>query len=90
MYPLTRVNELHVSGGSWSNFKSNKNIRRDTHDDAVPEEVFELIPLALEKCPNVKAVILERLGGTFKDEEDMLVYRRDYRRIKQMVKNKND
>src|SRR5687767_7258149 len=39
LYPLHRVREIHISGGSWedSHIIPGKKIRRDTHDDAVPE-----------------------------------------------------
>jgi uncharacterized protein (UPF0276 family) len=78
-YPLHRVRELHVSGGSWSN-----SIRRDTHDGPVPSELFEWLPRVLARCPNVEAVILERLGGTFSpaDDEPFLA---DFRRVKEVV-----
>ena len=62
-YPLQRVRELHVSGGSWSEHRGRR-IRRDTHDDGVPEEVLAMLATALRQCPSVEVVILERLGGT--------------------------
>lgn len=34
-------------------------VRRDTHDDAVPQEVFNLATLALKLCPNIEFAILE-------------------------------
>jgi len=65
-YPLDRVTELHVSGGSWSEWDGGR-IRRDTHDGAVPRDVFELLPDVLTRCPHVEYVILERLGGSLGD-----------------------
>lgn len=87
-YPLERVRELHVSGGSWSEPQLAGNsgrIRRDTHDEAVPDDVFELLTLALKKCPKVDVVIFERLGDTFKSESDMINFAEDYRRLRQVV-----
>src|ERR1043166_7464755 len=53
-YPLERVRELHVAGGSWSRLDgSPSQIRRDTHDQPVPEELFDWLPRVLERCPNV-------------------------------------
>ena len=61
-YPLEKVRELHVSGGSWGEAPSapGVSIRRDTHDDAVPEEVHALLEAILPLCPNAEAVIFER------------------------------
>ena len=70
-YPLSKVHELHLSGGSWSHSASGKRhaVRRDTHDAGVPMEVFELTALALKLCPKIEFVILERLGNTMFDRE---------------------
>ncbi len=86
-YPLPRVRELHVAGGSWSVPTTGPNlapVRRDTHDGAVPEELFAWLPKVLERCPNVEAVILERMGGTLSPEDDE-PFRRDYRRLREVV-----
>ncbi len=86
-YPLHRVRELHVSGGSWSGSlegESQKPVRRDTHDGPVPPELFEWLPRVLARCPNVEAVILERMGGTFSPADDD-PFRRDFRRLKEVV-----
>jgi uncharacterized protein (UPF0276 family) len=78
-YPLARVRELHISGGSWRD-----GIRRDTHDGDVPAELIAWLPRVLERCPHVEAVIFERMGGTIRpaDEE---AFRRDFRRLKEAV-----
>lgn len=84
-YPLHRVRELHVSGGSWSQSSvAAVPVRRDTHDEAVPDEVFALVAPALALCPNVRAVIFERLGDTLNDE-DAAQFRADFRRLKRLV-----
>lgn len=86
-YPLHRVRELHVSGGSWSqNSYTDRPIRRDTHNDAVPEEVFELLAIALRRCPSVKAVIFEQLGPSLQSEEAIAQFRQDFNRIQHIVK----
>lgn len=86
-YPLDRVRELHVSGGSWStpSVPGAAAVRRDTHDQAVPEEVFALVDLALARCARVEAVILERLDGTLGDPVEAEQLRRDYRRLAALV-----
>jgi uncharacterized protein (UPF0276 family) len=83
-YPLGRVRELHVSGGSWSAWGETP-IRRDTHDGPVPAELFEWLPRVLAACPNVEAVILERLGGTLSAADDES-FRGDFRRLKEVVR----
>jgi uncharacterized protein (UPF0276 family) len=83
------VRELHVSGGSWSvtsKGQQTKLIRRDTHDDTVPEAVFELLALVLHRCPTVETVIFEHIGHTLYTEADFKAFRQDFRRIKQIVK----
>jgi uncharacterized protein len=83
-YPLKRVREIHLSGGSWSHHPSGS-IRRDTHDQAVPEAVFELLAIALHHCPQVEFVILERLGNTLTAAAEQLQFQQDFQRICQLV-----
>ncbi len=83
-YPLQRVRELHISGGSWSPYL-NRQIRRDTHDGAVPEEVFELLGLAIDRCPNLEVVILERMGNTLGTAPEQQKFQADYWRMQQII-----
>ena len=87
-YPLNRVRELHVSGGSWSEVTTDGNtraLRRDTHDGPVPEEIFPLVNFTLSRCPNLKSVILEHLGTALDRPEDASQLRADYRQLRQTV-----
>ncbi|MBP9092304.1 DUF692 family protein [bacterium] len=99
-YPLERVREIHISGGSWSESQAAQTkrkskptlapasvtrIRRDTHDNEVPDEVLALLPLVLANCPNVEAVILERIGGTMPTAEQQARFRDDYRAIAKLI-----
>jgi uncharacterized protein (UPF0276 family) len=54
--PLERVGEIHIAGGSWS-----EGFRVDAHDNAVPEEVWELLDYTLPRCANVAGVVFESL-----------------------------
>lgn len=63
-YPLGRVRELHVSGGSWAETGAGR-VRRDTHDGAIPTDVLELLNHALRRCPALNVVVVERLGDSF-------------------------
>lgn len=86
-YPLERVRELHVSGGSWSEHPvgSGTKVRRDTHDDVVPEAIFDVLPSVLSRCANVEAVILERLEGTIEGDGDALKLQTDFRKLRSIV-----
>jgi uncharacterized protein len=91
LFPLHRVREIHVSGGSWedSAIIPGKKIRRDTHDDAVPEEVFRLLELSMRKCPNLKYVVLEQLGSALDTEHKRKLFRHDFIKLDRIVKKEN-
>lgn len=65
LYPLDRVREIHISGGTWddSMLEAGRRIRRDTHDDAVPKEVFDLLRQTIGRCPQLKYVVMEQLDN---------------------------
>lgn len=86
-YPLDRVRELHVSGGSWSNSQqeAGRRIRRDTHDDLIPEALNELVRIASQKCPSLEAVIYERLGNTISGDAEETSFCDDFRRLKTLL-----
>lgn len=86
-FPLARVRELHVSGGSWLSAwpGSDELVRCDTHDERVPAAVFELLHAALAACPNVRVVVFERLGGTIGSASDAEQFREDFQRVRAIV-----
>ena len=88
-FPLERVRELHVSGGSWSEAEGAR-FRRDTHDDAVPSAVLALLPRVLARAPNVEVVIVERLGGTILDERAAERFRADFLEVSAIVRSAFD
>lgn len=91
LYPLHRVREIHISGGSWedSTIMPGKKIRRDTHDDAVPGEVFELLELTLNKCPNVKYAVLEQIGSGLNTPESRDLFQQDFLKLDAIVQKQN-
>nr|WP_295866275.1 DUF692 family multinuclear iron-containing protein [uncultured Chitinophaga sp.] len=91
LYPLHRVREIHISGGSWeaSEAAPGKTVRRDTHDDAVPEEVFNYLDKAIDLCPSLKYVVLEQLGTGLATDESRSAFGNDFLRMDQLIKNKN-
>lgn len=88
LYPLDRVREIHISGGSWeaSALVPDRKIRRDTHDESVPEEVFQLLEQTIPKCLNLKFVVLEQMGVGLKTEDSRVQFRRDFKRMEELVK----
>ena len=67
-WPLDLVRQIHIAGGSWSDYPEGR-FRRDTHDGPVPEEVWALLPEAIGRCPNLEMVVIERLRGTLDHPE---------------------
>ncbi|WP_310587269.1 multinuclear nonheme iron-dependent oxidase [Fibrella aquatilis] len=88
LYPLDRVREIHISGGSWHDSAADptRAIRRDTHDDAVPDAVFNLLTYVMDQCPNLRFVVLEQLGTALDTDESRQQFRADFRRMDAIVK----
>jgi uncharacterized protein len=86
-YPLHRVREIHISGGSWedSGIEPGKTMRRDTHNDRVPEAVFDMLEKATALCPNLKFVVLEQLGEFMSTPEQQAGFRSDFERMRSIV-----
>lgn len=87
LYPLHRVREVHISGGSWepSVAETGVTVRRDTHDDGVPAEVFEYLETVIPLCPNLKFVTMEQLGIGLKTEESKYQFRKDFEQMQEIV-----
>lgn len=93
LYPLHRVREIHISGGSWDDSVAapTRSIRRDTHDDAVPTEVFQLLEMTIAKCPHLKYVVLEQLGNGLVTETSRRSFYDDFLQMEEIVrKNSNE
>ncbi len=88
LYPLHRVREIHISGGSWDNsiLAPGEKVRRDTHDGRVPEEVFSILKLAVNKCPQLKFVVLEQMSTALADKNMRNEFRQDFRMMDSIVK----
>lgn len=85
-YPLGRVTEIHLSGGSWwSPAPGHPPLRRDTHDGAVPEELFSLLSLALSRCPSVEWAILEQLDQSLSTPSARNRFREDFFKLKRLI-----
>ena len=84
---LTRVIEIHLSGGvdsppDW--LPNKRSLRLDSHDDDVPEAVWQLFEQVLPRCVNLRGVTLERMEGTV-DAADVPTIHRELHRIREAV-----
>jgi hypothetical protein len=85
--PLERVIEIHLSGGSMSDpswLPGDRPLRLDSHDAAVPEEVWRIAELAIPRCRNLRALTLERMEGTVA-ERDVPLLREELRRARRLA-----
>ncbi|RYD95878.1 MAG: DUF692 family protein [Sphingobacteriales bacterium] len=91
LYPLDKVREIHISGGSWEPHPGAhlQQVRRDTHDDAVPAAVFELLPIALRRCPNLKFVMLEQLGTALTTPVESTQFQEDFNTMQTIIEQYN-
>ena len=82
---LSRVIEIHVSGGSDSDaawLPSGRVMRLDGHDGAVPEAVWQLCETWAPRCPRLRGLTLERMEGTVADEDDVARLADELRRLR--------
>lgn len=88
LYPLHKVREIHISGGSWdlSSIDDGRMIRRDTHDDSVPAEVFRLLESAIVRCPHLKYVVLEQLGNGLETAQSKETFYQDFLTMENIVR----
>ncbi|WP_431609372.1 MNIO family chryseobactin maturase [Chryseobacterium sp. 'Rf worker isolate 10'] len=86
LYPLNKVKEIHLSGGSWQDsVYGKKPLRRDTHDDVIPKEIFSVLSSVLTQCQNLEYVIIERLGHTLKTERQKNDFLTDFNQVKIII-----
>lgn len=87
-YPLDRVREIHLSGGSYAELElkgKTQIVRADTHDGPVPSVVFEMLRAVLRAAPTVELVVLEQLGRGLKTTEEQESFRNDFRDMKKII-----
>ena len=84
---LERVIEIHLSGGSASEphwIPSGRIMRMDSHDAAIPDEVWGLFERVLPLCPGLRGVTVERMEGTV-DGSHVPLLREELRRARKTV-----
>lgn len=86
LYPLDKVKEIHLSGGSWQDsVYRKKQVRRDTHDDVIPKDILSVLPSVTKKCPNLEYIVIERLGHTLKTEEKRNSFLEDFTKVRTII-----
>jgi len=84
---FARVIEIHIAGGSFSDpawLPSQRKLRLDGHDAAVPEPVWQLLGDVLPYCSALRGVTLERMEGTVTDA-DVPELREELRRLRSLL-----
>ncbi len=83
---LDAVIEIHLSGGSATDpsWFAGPPLRLDSHDDRVPEPVWELFERVLPRCPGLRAVIIERMEDSL-EPGDIHGLRDELRRARRLV-----
>jgi hypothetical protein len=87
---LERVIEIHLSGGCDSDpgwLPSRRVMRLDSHDEGVPEPVWQLFEAVAPRCPNLRGVIVERMEGTV-GQADVPVIREELRRAARTLRGR--
>lgn len=84
-YPLDRVREIHVAGGSIAH--PGRPFRRDSHDRETPSDVLELVRFAVARCPNLEVVILERSDRTLFGAGEAASFRAEFTALRSAVKD---
>lgn len=90
-YPLEKVREIHISGGSWDENDAAPagKIRRDTHDSGVPDEVFDALRATIEQCPQLKFIVMEQLGNALHAQPERQQFYNDFMRMDAIVQSAN-
>lgn len=88
LYPLERVREIHISGGSFEPLTSDPEtlIRRDTHDDGVPQPVFDMLELVIQRCPSLQFVTMEQISASLSSENSKQQFRDDFKKMKSIIR----
>ncbi|MFO0618086.1 MAG: DUF692 family protein [Polyangiaceae bacterium] len=84
LYPLERVREIHVAGGSFAH--PGRPFRRDSHDRETPADVLELVRFVVERCPALEVVILERSDRTLFGAAEGAAFQAEFRALREVVR----
>jgi uncharacterized protein (UPF0276 family) len=85
---LTRVIEIHLSGGSSSepDWLGGRVVRLDSHDSAIPERVWRLFEEVAPRCRALRGVTIERMEGTVGPSDVPLLFE-EVRRARRIARS---
>lgn len=84
-YPLHRVREIHLAGGTHFAPRSGAPVRRDDHERPVPDACLMLLERALARCPALRWVFLEHADGALRDAAEVGAFRATFRIVRGLV-----
>ncbi|KGP62404.1 hypothetical protein EP47_08290 [Legionella norrlandica] len=85
--PLDRAKEMHISGGSFRSIEqNNRNIYCDSHDAAIPQDLFLLLEKNLSRFSQIDSLIFERLGNTLSNHYEAAQFREDFMTLKSLIR----
>ncbi|KTD62277.1 hypothetical protein Lsan_1810 [Legionella santicrucis] len=89
--PRHRLKEMHISGGSFRDIcYQNKTIYCDSHDAAIPEDLFLLLEKNLPYLLPMESIIFERMGNTFSSPYEVSRFQDDFANLKSIVQKASD
>ncbi|AYO54603.1 multinuclear nonheme iron-dependent oxidase [Acinetobacter wuhouensis] len=79
LYPIEYIREIHISGGSFSyGDLADKQVRRDTHDGAIPKALFKVLQDWLPRFKHCQYIIFEQLPESLKTTQTQQQFISDY------------
>ncbi|WP_419421472.1 DUF692 family multinuclear iron-containing protein (plasmid) [Legionella sp. D16C41] len=89
--PVHRIKELHISGGDFRAIRhEDRSIYCDSHDKAIPQELFLLLEKNLPKILPLEVIIFERMGNTLSSALEVGQFCEDFAQLKYLVKKVTD
>jgi uncharacterized protein (UPF0276 family) len=85
--PLHRLQEVHISGGAFRTVHyENKDIYCDSHDAAIPRDLFDFMEKNLSLFSRAETIIYERMGNTIHSQYEADQFKDDFITLKSLIK----
>ncbi|MCB9593380.1 MAG: DUF692 family protein [Sandaracinaceae bacterium] len=86
-YPLHRVREIHLAGGTHFLPTEGPALRRDDHERPVPDACLSLLEVALSRCPELRWIFIEHADNALRDVRDVAAFRATFRMVRGLVES---